>query len=160
MSKVNNPDVATSIREAAFLNELEIPQELSSQIVPVLEVNPKLQRRSNVVREATVSNAASGTVYTIPNGYTFYLTSCCFSIIKDATSTSIASKLNATVGGRASDIIQIVGFTLTPQDQAVTLSLISPIPIDGGTTISVIHGTAVANISARVSVHGYLVPNR
>ena len=158
MATIYNSQLTKELTQGAKIqvSRDSIPTQLADKVVPVMEVNPKLLRRSNIVKTGTANNATTTTVYTIPTTQDFYLTSATLSMIKDVTATSVESTLTATVEGVDTKLMSIVGITLTVQDDQMTLSFPIPIKIDRGTNIRVTNSTNVANCKAIACIHGYL----
>lgn len=161
MATIHNTDLSKELKEGAKLQQLRdrIPSELADKVVPVMEVNPKLLRRANIVRRSTASNATVATIYTTPSDKDFYLTGVAIAIIKDATSTSASSYISITIDGASQIFVHIPELTLTAQTGQMALSLPTPIKVDRGTAITINNSTNVANISATGTIVGYTVEN-
>lgn len=137
-------------------NKDKMPSELAEKIIPVMEVNPKLLRRCNIIKNVQAANSTGATVYTIPATQDFYLVACSLSLIKDATATSVLTTLRGTIEGVVTNILAIPGITLTAQQDSMTLSFPYPLKIDRGTSITITHSTNVANILTNAGIIGYL----
>lgn len=163
MATIHNTELFKELKEGAKLQQLNdvVPSELAKSIVPVMEVNPKLLRRVNVVRRATASNATSAAIFTIPTDKDFYLTGCSISTIKDATSTSIRSDINAFVDGdnTARELLAIASITLTAQSATNSIDFSIPVKLTRGTQIVLANSTNVANIVSIGCIYGYTVDN-
>jgi len=164
MVTINNSDVIKELRIATQLQQGReaTPNNLSSQIVPVIEVNPKLLRTCNLVK----TNAASGTsalFYTTPTNQDFYIVALEASFIKDAAcdlATGVIS-VNCTIDGAASQsLLKFSVLTLTAQNQTATISFPTPIKVDRNTTISMSRAATTAGLCYMSgTVIGYLVDN-
>lgn len=154
---VNSEQVAEEIKALGLqpgANIIPVP-------VPVVETNPKMLRRCEIVKTASAANATSATIYTTPADKDFYLSAVGLSCIKDATSTSTLSSIVTTVLGSSVVVIGIAGFTLTAQNDTMTLNFPVPIKVDRNVVISVNNSTNVANVTSRGSIAGYIVePNQ
>lgn len=160
MANVNSSETLAQLREAAQLMQGKdaTPSMLSNQVVPVIEVNPKLLRYAEIFKDNTAVNSASQTVYTTPNdGRDFYLTGFCVSLIKDATATSTKTYVTAYVNGELIVLGAIVGLTLTAQTGQLVVEFSRPVKIDRNKTIAVNNSTAVGNVSASIQIRGFLV---
>ncbi len=159
MATIYNSDLSKELVDGAKIQQNwdKVPNVLGQTVVPVMEVNPKLLRRCNILRRGTGTNATSTTIYIVPSDKDFYLVSCSLSIIKDATSTSLYSRITCIVDGVTASPIVITGLTLTIQNEAISISFPIPIKIDRGTTISLDHSTNVANISGTGCIIGYTI---
>ena len=153
---VNNYNTSISKRATDMLNVRDgqfFDNNLGNKIVPVLEINRPVV---NVLASNVVINGTSATIYTTPTDKDFYLTSAQLSVIKDATSTSTACTISATVGGVTTQILTIKCLTLTAQENSISNSFYYPIKIDRGTNIVVTSTTNVANVGATGNIQGYL----
>lgn len=136
-----------------------IPSQLAEKVVPVMEVNPKMLRRCNIVRGQEAANSTSGTIYTTPADKDFFMVACQLGVIKDVTSTSTLSTLRATIDGVQQKLLEIPGITLTAQSAVVSLSFPDAIKIDRNTAIVITASTNVANIQTVGTIIGYTVDN-
>jgi len=158
MANINNSQLSKELIDGAKIQTSfdKIPTQLADKVVPVMEVNPKLLKITGVVKNASISNATGGTIYTLPTDKDFYLTDCALSVIKDATSTSVGSDLTAVMDGQTIYLLSVPGITLTAQNQTVTLSLKNPLKLDRGSLIRATASTNVANIKYSGTIYGYL----
>jgi len=158
----NNSDLTQEIRDAAKLNVLQgIPSLLSENIVPVLEINPKNYRRCLLVKHADSVNVTSTTIHTCDSIKDTFLVSASVSVIKDVTSTSLASAIGITpYGGPTTPrICRIAGISLTPQSATLSMSFNPPIRLAKGSAINLLNSTNVANVSSSGSIVAYEVEN-
>lgn len=137
----------------------KIPDQIADKVVPVIDINPKHSRISNICRVTTGANTTSATIYTTPADKDFFIVAAAVTVIKDATSTSPYTQLTCTIDGAAVQILRIGTLTLTAEQRELSISLNVPIKVDRGTNIVVQNGTNVANITASGSVIGYLIDN-
>jgi hypothetical protein len=165
MVQIHNSDLFKELRDGTKSQQLRdgvLPSQLAEKVVPVMEVNPKLLRRCEIVRTNAASNATTATIYTTPTDKDFYLCGASLSVIKDVTSTSVVSAIAAPVGGGTTDtrrILVISEISVTIQNGSVATSFQTPIKIDRGVTIVVTNSTNVGNIRADGCIWGYLVEN-
>lgn len=162
MVTINNSTTIQELRQAAAIQAGKdaIPTNLSNQVVPVIEVNPKLLRICTLARRgSTLSNATSATVYTTPADKDFYLVGATLSMIKDVTSQSTLVTLTATVDGTSAALLVIKGLSLTIGAQTISNNWNFPIKIDRNTNITITSDSGVANIGASGIVQGYIVDN-
>jgi hypothetical protein len=136
-----------------------IPSELADKVIPTMEVNPRLLEICNIIKRGQAINALSATAYTTPTDKDFYLVGATISVIKDVTATSLYARLNVTVDGTIVSLMEIPGFTVTVQNQSLSISFAYPIKIDRNTTISAVNSTNVANVCTSVNIIGYVVDN-
>lgn len=160
MATIYNSDLFKELTEGAKLqvSRETIPTQIAEKVVPVMEVNPKLLRRSDIVRRITATNTVSSSILVIPSDKEFYLTGVMIGLIKDATSTSLYSGLTLSSGGVTRELI-IPGFTLTAQNEQTSISFTFPVKVDSGTTMYVVNSTNVANCTCTVTIFGYFLEN-
>lgn len=137
--KIQKTETIQQLREAARLSISEgFPQELAQQIVPVIEVNPKLlDFPNNFGAAATGTSNAGVTALTTSSVKETYITSLTFHLLKDATCDAATGSLtvNATANGATINLANIQHITLTAADRFLTLSYPVPIRVDKGSTI-------------------------
>jgi hypothetical protein len=158
MATIYNSDLTKEIRDGAKIQVSvdNIPSQLADKVVPVMEVNPKLLRRVNIIRHNNSTNATTVTIYTTPSDRDFYLTSATLSTHKDATSTALFSALSATIGGLTTYFMQLGFLSLTADSKSIALNFSIPIKVDRGSNIQVLNSTAVANVTSFASITGYI----
>lgn len=162
MAQIYNSDLTQELINGAKIqqNRDTVPNQIADKVVPVMEVNPKLLRRVNVIRHGYATNAATATIYTTPADQEFYLTECCLSWVKDAGSDATTAYLtvnNDGVSGRRLLVLTGITGVATAQTMAVTFN--PPILVDKNSSVVVNNNTATANVSAVGSIAGYVVQN-
>lgn len=158
MATIYNTDLSKEIQQAGKIqvSRDKIPTEFAEKVIAVAEVNPKLLKIVDICRDATATNAVVATIFTTPTDKDFYLTNAQLSIIKDVTSTSATSYIDCVINNVTTTLLSIPSFTLTVQNQTTSVNFRFPLKIDRGTSIRVLNGTNVANISAAGNIQGYL----
>ena len=159
MAYIDNTDTKKEMNDAMRGNAVSniAPTKINDSVQPVININPKDYRRCNIIKRASALNSTSATIYTTPTDKDFYLVGATLSLIKDATSTSTYSALDVTINGARGEIIYIPTITLTAETQSLSISLPFPILVDRNTTIRVLNGTNVANITSSGTIVGYTV---
>ena len=147
-----NADVKQEIITSQRL-QLELGDNVQ-QPVPVIEVNPKIIAEVKVAN-ANVFNGTTGTILSADTNNDIYIIGCESSLIKDVTSTSGTSYISVTLGGKVTRIIEIVGLTLTVQQQNVVCMFSHPLKIDQNTAIYLNNQTGVANINTTGIIYYY-----
>lgn len=157
MATIYNSDLSKEIQQGAKIqqNYDTIPNELAEKVLPVMEVNPKLLRRANVVKY--VSGASSGTIYTTPTDKDFFLCTAILSVNKDVASTAAGTYLSCVVEGVTTRLIHIAGITLTVQSECLSVSFPVPIKIDRNTPIAIASSASGAVIAVAGTITGYTV---
>lgn len=158
MAQINNSETIRELRKAAALQlgKDNVPTELTNSIVPVIEINPRLTRVTNILRSNNFANNTTATIYTTPSDQDFYLTGASLSFIKDATATSTDITLRSTINGAVRLILECVSLTLTADSQTTFMSFPIPIKIDRNVTITITSNTAVGNITVGGVIMGYV----
>jgi hypothetical protein len=156
MATIHNSELSNELRDGAKiqLSVDNLPNKLGDMVIPVMEVNPKLLRRVNVL---VATSSKDATIYTTPAGKQFFLTGASVSYTKDAGSDNTLCDVRATTPGGASiAIISIGAITLTAKTSEVTREFNPPIPI---TSISQNNTGTNAVLTVRTTLQGYLVDN-
>lgn len=165
MVQVHNSDLLKEVREGASLQQLDggIPSILDNKIVPVMEVNPKLLRRANIVDgNARSTSGATVIIYTTPSDRDFYLTSLQWYLVKTAAcdSATAAATITVVIDGATKSLVRYGEITLTAQEISESTTFTVPIKLDRGSAITFNSGTFTAG--AKVyggSITGYTVLN-
>lgn len=159
MVQIQNTDAINAIRDGAKLSISEgFPSNLANTVQPVLDMTPDNHRTIEISRFQTAINATATAIYVTPADQDFYLTNACLSMIKDATATSLTSRITAVINGQTQTLLVIAGITLTADSQTITQSWGQRgIKIDRNTSIFVTNSTNTANVSAAGTIQGYIV---
>ena len=162
MAYIDNSDTKKEINDAIRGNAVSnlAPTQLANQVIPVIDVNPKALRRSNIARTASTSGAST-TIYTTPADKDFFLVGANFSFIKDATSdiaTNAALQLRCIIDGLTTAILNHAVITLTAQSGNISISFPFPLKIDRNTAISLFRASTTAGVTVIAgSIVGYTV---
>jgi hypothetical protein len=159
MAYIDNSETLKELNEAIRGNVVSniAPNGVNNSIQPVINVNPKDYRRCNIVKSGTTIHSTTTTIYTTPTDKDLFICSAFISVIKDVGSTSILTRLRASVDGVVSDILNISTLTTTIQNSNNSISFPNPIKIDRGTAITLTNSANVANVSASGGFSGYTV---
>ena len=158
MTQVHNSEVILELRNAAKLQpgRDNIPNFLSSGIMPTIELNPKLVKNAFFKSNVSANLNGNATIYSVPANQDFYLCSANLTMIKDVTADTVDAILNGTVGGAASSILVVPGITLTAQQQSVNITFPHPLKIDKGTNIIINASRSVGANRIAASISGFL----
>lgn len=156
MAQIHNTDLYKELKEGIKLQQLTdiVPTQLAEKVIAVMEVNPKLLRRSDLVKFIS-SSGTSATIYAIPPKKNFYLTALVLSLIKDVTATSVSTRIIGTSQGVAVRLVEISGMSLTVQDKIISMSFPFPVKLDADTNILLTNTTNTPNILCTGIVYGY-----
>lgn len=157
MGTVHNSDtVEQVIRAAGVQTATEMPpRTLSNQIVPVMEVNPRLVKSLNIIRSGSLSNATSATVHTCHSTKETYLWAAQLTSVKDVTATTAGQAMKVTPFGdnTARNILTISALTLTAESpSSASIALFKPIRLKAGSTITITATTATGNVNVNGNV--------
>lgn len=156
MGTIRRGTIANNFVEGLKLdvgNKDLVPNQTSDKVV--LTYDYSNAKYCDIVRRAAAVNSTSGTIYTTSTDEDFYLCGASLSVIKDATSTSIASQIRVIIGGGTYQILDIAGITLTAATGSQTITFNPPLKIDRGSSILVTNSTNVANVSADACIFGF-----
>lgn len=161
MATIYNSDLIKELTSAASIqvSKDKVPNQIAEKVVPVIDVNPKLLRRSVVLNPGTyrITNATAGTLFTTDANRDTTITGFSFSYIKDTTSTATQLQLRVTINGAVVRLIEIAGISLTAADGNLNVVLPFPIKIDRNTNVTLNSDTAVANFQISAVIYGYVV---
>jgi hypothetical protein len=160
MALINRSEVNEVLKSSTLIQSAGgVPNILAGQIVPVMEVNPRLTRQSGYIRSATQTTTGSFNIFASASAtQETYITGALLTMSKDATCDIADGFITMTLtpyGDSGKNIIQIPILTLTAQSIAIPLILSNPIRIQPGSAIS-ISGTFTVGKLLRVGiVYGY-----
>lgn len=161
MVKIQNSDAIKEIRDAARLSISEgFPQDLAKSIVPVMEMNPNLLRKTTVVFEGSTTATGALTLGTSSSTKDTYVTGFTFNYIKDATCDTASGNLRLllTRNGQILQVARMAVLTLTAQSGQMAHQFANPIKIDRGTAVQIGSNTFTAGAMVRAAnVYGYEV---
>jgi hypothetical protein len=157
-TKIYNSALTKELREGAKIQSGidSTPSEIADKVVPVMEVNPKLLRNINVVKD--ISSVATGavTIYTTPTNQDFYLTNIVYCASADVTADNVYFRIIATINGQAVNLINMRKISLREFNQNVVLNLPLPLKIDRGTTIQISSVWTVGSSNHHACIYGYI----
>jgi hypothetical protein len=163
MAQIHNTDLIKELKDGGKLQQLRdvIPSQLADKVVPVMEVNPKMLRRTNVMKALAKATSGTSTIYTTPSDKDFFLTGAVLTLNKDAANDLATGTVNLTVvqDGETKTIIAMPVITLTAQDKTLVCPIIYPAKLDRGSVIAV-SGTFGAGVLNRVGIiTGFIIDN-
>jgi hypothetical protein len=162
MATIYNSDLSKELRDGSKAQITDtLPSKLGNEVIPVMEVNPKMLRYCDLVKSVIATNTTSSTIVTLSSDKDFYLCGGALSVVKDVTSPSTTSAIAITNFGdsSATNFLAIVGLTLTIQENCTSIDLARPIRLARGSSITLTNASATANVSSRASIWGYYIDN-
>jgi hypothetical protein len=148
MAKIYNSDLTKGIAKNAGIqqNVDKVPNELAEKVVPTLESNPKIVGQIYSSR-GLATNATNGVILAAQSKRDVYIHGAFLTLNKTATATSTYTAIEYTdENGAAQRLLQFVGYTLTAQNESISVSFPRPIKIKRNTAIQLLNGTANADI--------------
>lgn len=139
MAKIYNSDLTKGLAKNAGIqqNTDKIPNELAEKVVPTCETNPELLRKITIVRDITITDSSSGTIYTTPTNQDFYLTDVQMDGFKSAAAGTTEFYITVTINGATKKIISMHHPTTTAINNLhAEKSFLLPIKLDRNTNIT------------------------
>lgn len=162
MATIYNSDLSKELVAGARIqqNVDKVPNELAEKVVPVMETNPKLLRRTNYFKVTSSNATGSLTIATSPTDKELYITSVFLNCVKDAASDCVATGIAITNElGENSFLLYKKFLTLTAADYSQTLTLLNPFKVKAGTGITIEGSFTVGNTTRAGGIIGYTVEN-
>jgi hypothetical protein len=157
MLEIHNSETISELAKGGGLQSAQgIPRQLNTQVIPVMECNPRLLRISSIVRQAAQSATGDVTVYTTPAKQDFYMTYAQLSIQKDVVSDNVVCHLTCTMGGATRRIISIPAISLTAGTRDIAVSFPFPIKIDRNTNVLLSGAFTVGVTTKSATIAGYV----
>ena len=169
MTQINNSDLTKELIEGSRpLTCVDtIPNQLAEKVVPVMEVNPKLLKRTNFIAYAQATATGNLVFATYPatlTGKKFYVTGIHFEMIKDVTCDqttgvlSILANCPVLTGSATITILTIPVIALTAQAVSKDIMFPEPLQIDPSTIAST--GSYTAGVMVRTAkLYGFTEDN-
>lgn len=163
MATINNSELSREIIDGAkiAIGREKVPDQISEKVVAVMECNPKLLRRVNLVRGSSSVTTGTITLFTTPTDTDFYISELNMAFIKDVTCDAAtgAVTISVVIDGVTRNIAGLSTITLTAQSGNLVISFPLPVKLDRTTSITM-NGTYTAGVMSRYcSIAGYIVQN-
>lgn len=158
MEMINrNTEVNEEIRDVLKLQQNF--DGVPGKILPVVNVNPKHARVTNVVESVRTTSASATTAYTAPSDKDFYLTGIFIQHMCDNADDGSEVVFRCVINGAVKKIVTLGKLTLTAFSQGFTIPFPNPIKVDRGSVMDFDTNATVGNRALSMSVFGYLVEN-
>jgi len=137
MVQINNSFLTKELVDGANIqvSREQPPTQLAEKVVPVMEVNPKLLRYVNLIKESGSSTTGNTTIWTTPTDRETYITAAFLAFAADVTADSTLYTLTCIVNGVAKALLTHRKITLTAGRDTSSISFPIPIKVDKGTNI-------------------------
>jgi hypothetical protein len=160
MVQINSSELLSEIRSGAKIEQLSeaIPNTLANQVVPVMEVNPKLLNRSG----KTIANSGLNTTplaLTIPNitSRRTFITGAWINYQSDVLATATSIRIRYTpFEGAEQILVNLNKLTLAVGQDGMTISF--PVPIRAAPIapyIDIVGGVAAGTLSVSGGISYY-----
>jgi hypothetical protein len=163
MAQINNKTLIQEIANSANIqiSKDSIPNQLAEKVVPTMEVNPKLLRRSLTLGTLSSSATGSGVVIAANSfaGKPFFITGFQVSWFKDAVCDTATGSLNVTYtqDGTTKSLFIHPMITLTLQENVITQNFEFPLKCDAGTAVNLQSNAFTAGVLRRyITIYGYV----
>jgi hypothetical protein len=161
-AKIYNSNLTKELIEGARLqqNQSGIPSEIAEKVIPVMEVNPKLLRITNY--SGLINGTATGNITAVTSATKeTYITDLVISVIKDVVCdvTTGRIQLAAVINGQSINLASIAVIALTAQNINLSISLVNPLKVDLGSTITFTGAFTAGVMSRSVVILGYTIDN-
>lgn len=161
MAQIHNTQTLNEVREGGKLQQSReiIPSQLAEKVVPVMEVNPKLMRRINIMKFLERTATSAGTIYTTPTDKDFLLVAIQMSERHDAAYDGTRMRINFTLDdGSAGRIdLKLANGTIGSTNQVIDLPI--PMKLARGSTIQVDLSFTAGTQTTHTAIFGYIIDN-
>jgi len=167
MAQIYNSDLTKELTEGAKIQVSRDypPSQLADKVVPVMEVNPKLLRRTGVLVVANRIISGSLTIFTCPTNVDTIVSGVYLGFTKDATCDIATGRITITATpddtGAATSLAALPCLTTTAERGDITIDFHAPIKLKPGSVIAFGSDTYTAGLMSReILVYGYYVSNQ
>jgi len=131
-----------------------VPQYLASQVVPVVDIQPKI---TTILKSSSATLTGETTVYTTPPNKKFFLTYVDVHYTKDSTSDGTQVYCLVTVGGLSTTLtkIRFIAGSAGTDHKSIVFSY--PILIDSNTAIKVAGYFTAGTQTREMTIGGYIL---
>lgn len=151
MVETQSSELSKEILNASKVSGHLIPRNLAGQIVPVIEVNPKIVKDARVA-SSVVSDATSGAILIANSSQEVYISSAMLSVVKDAANTSDYARITCTQLGAVRTILQLALVPSSAGNAHLTISFPHAIKIDRNTAVNISLTNGTASVDAYGSI--------
>lgn len=162
MATIYNSNLTKELVDVARIqvSSDKVPNQIADKVVPVIDVNPKHSRNTNLVKVGVLANSTSGNIFTTDSIKDTYITGVQLGYIKDATATTTLISVAVTLEEQGSTtIVSLPSLTLTAAYDSIFIPFNNPLKLQRSTTPTVRSATNVGNISANAVLYGFTVDN-
>jgi hypothetical protein len=134
-----------------------LPTILSSNIVPTIEINPKIVKNGSNISQSLANATSSGFTFTAPTDRDMYITGANLTFVRDATATSTkfavtyVNDLGATI-----TLLSFGGVTLNAGSGSTQTPAMHPIKIQRGSTMTITSTSATGNFSINAQIYYFI----
>lgn len=159
MAKIYNSDLSKELVEGAKIQTSfdYTPDQLAEKVVPVMEVNPKLLKINNFIKNNFQTTTGTIAIITTPADKDTYITGLSAGYVKDVTCDSATGvySLTCVINGATHNLIQFPIITLTAQQDEREITFAYPVKVDRASAIQ-LTGTFTAGVCVRTcTLYGY-----
>jgi len=128
MATIYNSELTKEITDGAKIQTSHdlVPTQLAEKVVPVMEVNPKLLKYCNILKQVNSSSSGNTVIYTTPANKDFYLTCIVLSTQTDATSDGTSLNIWGAIRGKTGSNL---AFIPKLASTAIHTNLVIPFPV-------------------------------
>ena len=161
MVRINNSDLSNELRDVAKIQVGAdiIPNILSNQVVPVIDVNPKHARNTNLVVSYKGDTFTVVTIATSNPNKDTYITALLLNTKFHTGGTATQTRITLVINGAEMTCINNVNFAGDGTTETAQITLRDPIKIDRNSLIRLRCDVAEAATACACIVMGYEVDN-
>lgn len=156
MVNINNSELKKAFSDSTKTQLTEQPNNVENRnVIPIIDVTP-LKHKKSIAKFGTLTNGTSAIIYTTPLMSEFYLTGFHIGYIKDATATTTSVGLLVTDENNIAIYFELPHFTLTAGSGSFSREFTFPMKLAKNSTVRLVSGTGVANITVKGTILGYI----
>ena len=162
MVRINNSDLSNELRDVAKIQVGAdiIPNILSNQVVPVIDVNPKHSRIDTILVASTrTTTATAASIFAARPNQDVFITGCDVSITQDVVCDGISTFVTGQFDGLTVPIFRINRQPTTAQSINKSYSFKNPLKIDRNSALLVTGAFAAGTYTHTIIIYGYIVDN-
>jgi hypothetical protein len=158
MVEIINPDVISEIQDVCSIQSGYdiLPKNLSNQIVPVININPKTSRYATIIGDYYSAATGSVTVLAAKSRIRYVITGAMLCATYDVACDCAGTQLVITLNGAVKNLIGLNRQPLTAGNDRLFIDCSNhPIICDGNTALTLQKSYALGSANFRAIVYGW-----
>jgi hypothetical protein len=159
MAYIDNTQTKIEMNDAMRGNSVSniAPTKIADTVQPVININPKDYRKTNLLKQTTKTNTGTSAIFTTDAIKETYITGVLLSWMSTVASDSTTAHVTCVQDGGIVYLQRLAKLTLTATTKDMFISFMNPVKVDKNTNVNLTLGFTVGAENAQTCVYGYTV---